>query len=76
MTGNNILVRLAIAADNTTITSTAAQVVAAINANPEISALITATLNGTGASVVAVAGATALTDNLKAPARFPGTRSR
>ena len=56
------------------ITSTAAQVVAAINASPAASALMTAETYhaGTGASVVA-AGATPtlLSDFLKAPASFP-----
>lgn len=50
--------------------STAAQVVAALNASAPASALLTAsTYRGdAGAGVVAAAAATALTDNLKAPA--------
>ena len=56
-----------------TATSTAAQVVDAINASADAAALVTASKyrTNTGAGVVATGAATALSDNLKAPASYP-----
>lgn len=69
VTGADITVSLATGASGA-VTSTAAQVVAAINASPAASALVVAyTYRGsTGAGVVAPAAATALSDGLSAPA--------
>ncbi|MFJ8577319.1 M14 family zinc carboxypeptidase [Micromonospora sp. NPDC093277] len=52
------------------VTSTAAQVVAAVNGNADAAKLLTASLyrGNAGTGVVAAAGVTKLTDNLKAPA--------
>ncbi|MDF2574039.1 MAG: zinc carboxypeptidase, partial [Agromyces sp.] len=67
--GNDITVSLA-TDSAAVVTSTAAQVVAAINASPAASALVTAyTYRGNaGAGVVAPVAATALSDGLTAPA--------
>ena len=56
-----------------TATSTAAQVVDAINASADAAALVTASKYRTnaGAGVVATGAAMALSDNLKAPATYP-----
>lgn len=69
VSGNDITVSLATNGAGA-LTSTAAQVVAAINANPAASALVSAyTYRGsTGTGVVAAAGFTALSDGLNAPA--------
>ncbi len=55
------------------VTSTAAQVVDAINASPDAAALVTATKfrTNTGAGVVAPTATTALKDFLNAPATYP-----
>ncbi|MEU8271900.1 M14 family zinc carboxypeptidase [Sphaerisporangium sp. NPDC049002] len=67
--GKDIVVNLATDASGS-ITSTAKQVVDAVNANPAASALVTASTyrGNAGAGVVAAAAATRLTDYLKAPA--------
>ena len=70
--GNQIRVS---AATNTAgaITSTAAQVVAALNADPAASGLVTASLWRTslGSGVVAAGAASPLSDLLRAPSTFP-----
>lgn len=68
--GNDITVHLASAKDEPhDISSTAAEVVAAINHHPDASKLITANLyrSGNGSGAVAEAAATRLTDFLSAP---------
>ncbi len=67
--GKDVVVNLATNASGA-ISSTARQVVDALNADAAASALLTASLyrTGTGTGVVAAASATRLTDNLKAPA--------
>jgi hypothetical protein len=69
VTGNELVVSLATDASGAA-SSTGAQVVAAINASPAASALVTATpyRAATGAGIVAPIARTALTDNLRAPA--------
>ncbi|MEO3810248.1 M14 family metallopeptidase [Sphaerisporangium sp. B11E5] len=69
VTGKDVTVGLATDAAGT-VTSTAAQVVAALNGDAAASALLTASTyrGNAGAGVVAAAPATRLTDNLKAPA--------
>ena len=69
VTGNAIVVDLATNAESG-LTSTAAQVVAAINASPAASTLVHAYTyrNNAGAGVVAAAGPTQLEDYLTAPA--------
>jgi hypothetical protein len=69
VTGNAIAVSLATDAAGA-LTSTAAQVVAALNADPGAAGLLTASTyrGNTGAGVVPAAPATRLTDNLHAPA--------
>jgi hypothetical protein len=59
VTGNVITVRLATNAGGA-VTSTAAQVAAAVNANPAASALVAATFGGTGTGVVQTLSATPL----------------
>ncbi|GIH65258.1 M14 family zinc carboxypeptidase [Microbispora siamensis] len=67
--GKDVVVNLATDASGA-VTSTASQVVAALNGNSAASALLTAALyrTSTGTGVVTAAAATKLTDNLKAPA--------
>ncbi|WP_169947980.1 M14 family metallopeptidase [Microbispora sp. H11081] len=67
--GKDVVVGLATDASGA-VTSTASQVVAALNGDSAASALLTAALyrTSTGAGVVAAAPATKLTDGLKAPA--------
>ncbi|MEV0154910.1 M14 family zinc carboxypeptidase [Micromonospora sp. NPDC050686] len=67
--GTNVTVSLATNGAGT-ITTTAAQVVAAVNGNADAAKLLTASTyrGNAGAGVVAAAGVTRLTDNLKAPA--------
>lgn len=69
VTGRDIVVSLATGASGT-VTSTAAQVVNAINATPAASALVLAHLprDNAGAGVVAPAAAQTLSDQLHAPA--------
>ncbi len=71
-TPNAIVVSLATNAESA-LTSTAAQVVAAINASPAASALVHAYTyrNNAGGGVVAAAGPTQLDDYLNAPADVP-----
>ena len=69
VSGSAVTVRLATDASGV-VTTTAAQVVAALAATPAASAIVTASTyrGNAGAGVVAPAAATALTDNLNAPA--------
>jgi hypothetical protein len=60
VTGTDIVVNLA-TDGGSSITSTAAQVIAAVNASPTASALVTATASGTVTGVVAAVTATNLT---------------
>ncbi|WP_405149910.1 M14 family metallopeptidase [Sphaerisporangium sp. NBC_01403] len=68
VTGKDVVVRLATDGSNA-ITSTAAQVVTALNGDAAASALLSASTyrGNAGAGLVAAAPATKLTDNLKAP---------
>jgi hypothetical protein len=68
VTGDDIVVDLATGASGA-LTSTAATVVAAINASPAAAALVAATTyrGNSGAGIVAPGGPTALTDGLSAP---------
>ncbi|HWM11585.1 MAG TPA: M14 family zinc carboxypeptidase [Solirubrobacteraceae bacterium] len=71
---NGNAIRVSLATDSGgAITSTAAQVVAALNAHPQISALVTASIYRTSpANGVVVAGPVSpLSDLLRAPATFP-----
>jgi len=72
LTGNSI--RVSLATDPTgAITSTAAQVVAALNANPDVANVVTASLyrTSTGNLPVVAGPASPLSDLLRAPATFP-----
>ncbi|HKJ57087.1 MAG TPA: M14 family zinc carboxypeptidase, partial [Nitriliruptoraceae bacterium] len=68
VSGNDIVVSLATNAGGA-VNSTAAQVVAAVNASPDASALVTATTyrGSTGTGTVPAAAQVALTDGLNAP---------
>ena len=72
LTGNKININPATDGSGV-ITSTAAQVVAALNAHPEISNVVTASLwrTNTGAGAVQPGASSPLNDLLRAPASFP-----